>query len=129
MTKTTTAECIEWLKIVQAPRPYEKGEKYRSSIHAQLLVAQEMEAKHGKADADEVQHYESCECCQNFHYMEQKCDTIKKAAQEMAKALERIREVRIKHEGYHCSDGTPEDSCWACYTDKALTAWYEIGGQ
>lgn len=37
-----------------------------------------MEAKHGPADADEVEHYESCECCGNFHRMEQAHDRVQK---------------------------------------------------
>lgn len=88
MDKITTAECIKVLKNLGEANCFSSSfpHPHIAAAIAQLLALQKMESKHGACDADEVEHYESCECCQNFHRMEQRHDKIKKAAQEMAKS-------------------------------------------
>lgn len=46
-----------------------------------------MESKHGQVDADEVEPYENCECCGNFHRMEEKNDSLKIHADMLSASL------------------------------------------
>lgn len=86
ITKPITADCIKWTHEYKIYIPLEDDVQVLESIRAKLISLQKMETKHGPHDADEVEHYESCECCQQFHRMEQAHDKLKKSADELARA-------------------------------------------